>query len=104
VHWINLAQDMDKWRDFANMVMNVRFPLNAENFSKSSASTRYGRALLYGGSQLGFMHYNLTYKLAIQQILMDISRAVCIYISQSSEFNWPFVVKRLPVNRLTELS
>jgi hypothetical protein len=46
----------------------------------------------------------ITYELAIQQLLMDISRAVCIYISQPSEFNWPFVVKRLPVNYLTELS
>ena len=47
---------------------------------------------------------SLTYELAIQQLLMDISRAVCIYISQPSEFNWPFVVKRLAVNYLTELS
>ena len=29
----------------------------------------------------------LTYELKIQQLLMDISRAVCIYISQPSEFN-----------------
>ena len=96
--WINLAQDMDKWRDFANTAMN------AGNFSNSSASTRFGRALLYGGSRLGFMHYDLTYELAIRQLLMDNSRAVCIYISQPSEFIWPFVVKRLPGNHLTELS
>jgi hypothetical protein len=26
VDWIHLVQDRDKWRDFVNMVMSIRFP------------------------------------------------------------------------------
>jgi len=33
--WIELAQDMDRWRALANEVMNLRVPLNAENFLTS---------------------------------------------------------------------
>jgi len=26
INWIHVAQHMDQWRAFVNMVMNVRFP------------------------------------------------------------------------------
>jgi hypothetical protein len=30
--WIELAQDMDRWRTLVNVVMDLRVPLNAGNF------------------------------------------------------------------------
>jgi hypothetical protein len=30
--WIDLAQDMGRWRALVHAVMNLRVPYNAENF------------------------------------------------------------------------
>jgi hypothetical protein len=35
VDWINMAQDMDKWRVFVNTVLNLRVPYNAGKFLRS---------------------------------------------------------------------
>jgi hypothetical protein len=32
MEWMDVAQDMDKWRTFVNAVMNLRFPHSAGTF------------------------------------------------------------------------
>jgi hypothetical protein len=35
MHWIDMAQDRDRWRAVVSAVMNLRVPLNAGNFLTS---------------------------------------------------------------------
>jgi hypothetical protein len=35
VDWVDLAQETDKWRALVKTVMNLRVPLDAENFLTS---------------------------------------------------------------------
>jgi hypothetical protein len=35
MHWIDLAQDKDKWTALVNMIMNVRVPQNVGSFFSS---------------------------------------------------------------------
>jgi hypothetical protein len=43
VDWIALAQDSDRWRALVNTVMNIRVPLNAENFLSGCTSGSFSR-------------------------------------------------------------
>jgi hypothetical protein len=41
--WIDLAQDMDQWRDLVNTVMNLRVPQNVGKFLSGCASGGFSR-------------------------------------------------------------
>jgi hypothetical protein len=47
--WIELAQDMDRWRAVLNTVMNLRFPLNVGNFLISCETVSFSRRPLLLG-------------------------------------------------------
>jgi hypothetical protein len=49
--WIDLAQDMDQWRDLVNTVMNLRVPSNFGKFLSSCTTGSFSRrAQLHGVS------------------------------------------------------
>ena len=51
--WIDLAQNKDRWRAFANVVMNIRAPRNAGNFLTSCGFVSFStRTLLHEVSYL----------------------------------------------------
>jgi hypothetical protein len=62
--WIDLAEDRDQLRDLVNMVMNLRIPLNVENFMSSCttggfskrAQLREGRESYYLAFQKNTFH------------------------------------------------
>jgi hypothetical protein len=47
--WIELAQDRDRWRELANMVMNLQVPLNVGNFLTSCKPVSFSRRTLLHG-------------------------------------------------------
>jgi hypothetical protein len=58
--WIDMAQDMDQWRVFANAVMNLRAPQNEEKFSSSCTTGGFsGRAKSHEVNLVSRTHVNL---------------------------------------------
>ena len=51
MNWIRLDQSRNRWRAFANAVMNIRVPRNAENFLTSCKPLSLSRTLLHGVSK-----------------------------------------------------
>jgi hypothetical protein len=43
MNWIDLAQDMDQWRDLVNTVMNIRVPQNTGKFLSSCTIGGFSR-------------------------------------------------------------
>jgi hypothetical protein len=50
--WIEMAQDRDRWPALVNSAMNLRAPLNTENFLTSCKPVSFSRrTLLHGVSE-----------------------------------------------------
>jgi hypothetical protein len=48
-HWINMAQDRDRWRALVNTVPNLRVTSEAENFLTGWATVSFSRRILFHG-------------------------------------------------------
>ena len=46
VDWIDLAQDMDKWRDFVKKKTNLQVPCNVKNFWTNPVTISLSRTTL----------------------------------------------------------
>jgi hypothetical protein len=46
IDWIDLAKDLERWRDIVNEVMNLRAPQNVGNFLTSSEAVSFSRRTL----------------------------------------------------------
>jgi len=54
--WTGLTQDMGQWRALVSTVMNLRVPLNAENFLTSWVSISFSRRTPpHGGWLVGWL-------------------------------------------------
>jgi hypothetical protein len=55
IYWIDLAQDRDECRNLVNTVMNLRVPLNAENFLTSCKPVSFSRRTLLHGVSVAYL-------------------------------------------------
>jgi hypothetical protein len=59
--WIDLVQDMERWRAVVNVVMNLRVSQNAGNFLTSCKPVSFaGRTVLHGVSKYDLMIASVT--------------------------------------------
>ena len=49
IDWIDLAQDMDRWRALVNAVLNLQFSQNVGNFLTSSEPVNFSRRTVLRG-------------------------------------------------------
>jgi hypothetical protein len=69
VDWINLAQDMGRWRAVVNTVMNLWVPEKAGNFLTSRATISFSRrTLLHGFNSVGLLVIKILSKLSVSNV------------------------------------